>query len=339
MFFSTGDGNGTWSSSNTAIATVNSLTGLVTAVSAGTANIIYTVSSGCNAPVSNFKTVTVSPSSTAVPGNISGATNICANSTGVIFSIGPVAGATTYTWAVPAGWSITSGQGTTSITVSSGNAGGNISVSSGNLCGNSAPKSLAVTLTANGTWLGITSSDWHDASNWCGGVPASTTNVLIPAGTPNKPVITAAATANDLSIANGTDLTINGADIQIKGIITSNNNFIAVNGTVELTGSVAQDIPANCFQNNALGHLVANNSVTVNIMGALDIYGSLTYGTSGTNVKTNGLITLKSTLANTAWLGNMTGKTITGDVTVERYIPNHSKAWQFWLFRYQVHKL
>ena len=51
---------GTWSSGNTAIATVNPSTGFVTVVAPGTVNIIYTVgTTGCNSPVLNFKTLTV----------------------------------------------------------------------------------------------------------------------------------------------------------------------------------------------------------------------------------------------------------------------------------------
>ena len=42
-----GGGTGAWSSDNTAVATVDA-NGIVTAVSAGTANITYTISDGCN---------------------------------------------------------------------------------------------------------------------------------------------------------------------------------------------------------------------------------------------------------------------------------------------------
>jgi hypothetical protein len=56
---SIGTPGGSWSSANTGIATVNASTGLVTAVSAGTTNITYTVSSGCGALVSAFQTLTV----------------------------------------------------------------------------------------------------------------------------------------------------------------------------------------------------------------------------------------------------------------------------------------
>ena len=43
-----GGGTGGWTSSNPLIATVNATSGLVTAIKAGTVNIIYTVTGGCN---------------------------------------------------------------------------------------------------------------------------------------------------------------------------------------------------------------------------------------------------------------------------------------------------
>jgi hypothetical protein len=62
IYSSTGTAGGSWSSTNSGIATVNASTGLVTAVSAGTTNITYTVSSGCGSPVSAFKILTVTNS-------------------------------------------------------------------------------------------------------------------------------------------------------------------------------------------------------------------------------------------------------------------------------------
>ncbi|WP_281231469.1 T9SS sorting signal type C domain-containing protein [Flavobacterium gelatinilyticum] len=58
-----GNGTGAWSSSNTNIATVNA-SGVVTAVSAGTANIIYTISGGCGGTASAQQAITVNPSHT-----------------------------------------------------------------------------------------------------------------------------------------------------------------------------------------------------------------------------------------------------------------------------------
>ena len=69
-YSSNGTAGGTWSSSNTSVASVNASSGLVTALSAGTTNITYTVSGA-----SSFKTLTVNSNANA--GTISGASSLC----------------------------------------------------------------------------------------------------------------------------------------------------------------------------------------------------------------------------------------------------------------------
>lgn len=59
LFTSNGTSGGTWSSTNPAIASVNPATGFVTALSAGTTDITYTVNAGCGSPVSSLLTLTV----------------------------------------------------------------------------------------------------------------------------------------------------------------------------------------------------------------------------------------------------------------------------------------
>ena len=66
---SSGPAGGTWSSSNTTVATIGSLTGIVTGISTGTTLISYTISTGCAAVL----TLTVNP----LPAPITGNTNIC----------------------------------------------------------------------------------------------------------------------------------------------------------------------------------------------------------------------------------------------------------------------
>jgi len=84
-----------WVSSNTSVATINSLTGEVTAVSAGTANITYyNICDGA----SITKSVTVLPSSTA-PTSISGVSSSCPGSSVTLTqSGGSLAGNDTYVW-------------------------------------------------------------------------------------------------------------------------------------------------------------------------------------------------------------------------------------------------
>ena len=81
---------------------------------------------------------------------------------------------------------------------------------------------------------------------------------------------------------------------------------------------------------NAVNDLIISNTSAsgVSLGGALDIYNSLTYSDVGMKLTTNDNLTFKSTATNTAWLGDMTGNTITGKATVERYISSR-KAWRF----------
>ena len=107
-------------------------------------NISVTASNSCGtSPVSTFA-VAVNPGTPASPGLISGLSNLCSGTTGQVYSITPVANASSYTWSVPGDWTITSGTGTNSITVTAGSASGNISVTAENSCGTSAASILPV---------------------------------------------------------------------------------------------------------------------------------------------------------------------------------------------------
>ena len=191
-----------------------------------------------------------------------------------------------------------------------------------------------------GTWLGI-SNDWNTPMNWCGGVPTSLTNVIIPfLGSGIYPVVSSAtAAANDIAIATGASVIVNNHTLQIAGTITNNGVFTATNGTIELNGTgTAQNIAGSIFSGHTIKNLRISNSNGVNITGlndTLKLSGVLKFGTDNAILNTNGNLTLLSTASGTASVGDMTnnaansGNDIIGNVTVERYIPNHSKAWQF----------
>ena len=94
-----------------------------------------------------------------VPGPITGNTDLAANTPCVPYAISAVSGATGYTWMVPAGAIITSGQGTTGIMVDFGTTGGNVSVRSENSCGNSIYTDLSITINASSNCGIVTDSD------------------------------------------------------------------------------------------------------------------------------------------------------------------------------------
>ncbi|MCX6305181.1 MAG: hypothetical protein NT040_09440 [Bacteroidetes bacterium] len=132
----------------------------------------------------------------------------------------------------------------------------------------------AVTMVVNstGNWTGITSTDWHTASNWCGGVPTSATNVTIPPGG-NQPVISAAAVCNNITINTGASLTITGSNtLAVGGNWTNNGSFTANSSTVDFNGAGAASIGASNFNNitfsgagvkTATGALAITGNVTV----------------------------------------------------------------------------
>src|SRR5574343_2782 len=131
---------------NTAPATTGTITGTTTACNGSTGNVSVTATNTCGTSTASVKAVTLS-SAPATPGTITGTATVCNGSTGNVYSIAAVAGATSYTWTVPAGATITAGQGTTSETVTFGSTSGNVSVTATNTCGTSTASTLAVTLS------------------------------------------------------------------------------------------------------------------------------------------------------------------------------------------------
>lgn len=89
-------------------------TGTSVTVNAGSTSGAITVvgTNSCGTSEGKFDIVVFTPPVT--PGQIADKSNVC---DGLVFSIEPVAGATGYTWTVSSGFTITSGQGTTSIKV------------------------------------------------------------------------------------------------------------------------------------------------------------------------------------------------------------------------------
>ncbi|MBC7937619.1 MAG: hypothetical protein H7Y86_19900 [Rhizobacter sp.] len=187
------------------------------------------------------------------------------------------------------------------------------------------------------TWTGAAgTADWFTAGNWYGGVPDITIGTVIPgtlqAGRVFPEINTGTAMVDSLTIENPASLIVTNSTLQIKGPIINNGTFDVSNGTIEMNGVVNQTIPANAFTNSSILNLIINNNVTLAGPGMLT--GTLTIGSSGKTFTTNDFLILKSTAASTAAVaplpvdgaGNPTSY-ITGNVTVERFIPN-KRAWR-----------
>lgn len=107
-------------------------------------------------------------------GSISGQTNVCGNVSNIVYSIAAVPGATSYTWTVPTGATIASGQGTTSITVNyiAGSSNGNITVAASNGTCQGAPSTLAI--TTNNTSIAAPVSGGNQSQTICPGAVVPT---------------------------------------------------------------------------------------------------------------------------------------------------------------------
>jgi PKD-like domain/SprB repeat/Secretion system C-terminal sorting domain len=99
---------------------------------------------------SGSKSITVRKLPFTTNAILSGPLNVCKNTYGVQYCISGILGATTYTWTVPTGATITNGQGTSCITVDFGSSytKGSLVVVAGNGCG-STSKSYSIYSTPN----------------------------------------------------------------------------------------------------------------------------------------------------------------------------------------------
>jgi hypothetical protein len=135
--------------------------------------------------------------------------------------------------------------------------------------------SLTLTLSVwqNGSWFGYISSDWHTASNWCGGIPDSTVDVYINASAPNQPVIgSTGATCRNISIQAGASLTITGTnELEVYGNWTRNGVFNAGSSTVRFAGKTAATVSASNFN-----HVVFRGQGIKTATGNLAVVGNFT---------------------------------------------------------------
>ncbi|MFD2246968.1 ice-binding family protein [Pontibacter ruber] len=181
----------------------------------------------------------------AAIGAITGGSAVCGSSQGNTYSIAAVEGATTYVWTVPTGWRITSGDGTTSITVEAGTAGGTITVTASNACGSKvASKVVGITalpampgaITGNtaicaGTEVTYTvpsvagvSYTWTIPTGWTVITDNNTNQIKVKAGTTSGNIEVAATgpcgSSNKVSLAIAVTNTP-AAPVKINGLATA----------------------------------------------------------------------------------------------------------------------
>jgi hypothetical protein len=198
--------------------------------------------------------------------------------------------------------------------------------------GAAASNVLEVTVTPQ-TWSGAMSTDWTTSSNWVSGVvPTTTSAVSIPdvsAGSNRYPSLSGSTTIYSLNLASGSSLQCNDKALTLTSDLSNSGTISATDpaGKIIMGGSSAQTISGtgtvkNLQISNASGVSIASGSSKLNITGVF----SQTAGV----LTTNGNLVFRSTVSEEGVLGsvNCTTEPISGDVTVEKYIPA-KRAFRF----------
>ena len=314
-------------------------------VSTGTVNqsgnITVSASNICGAGLASVLPITLTNGSTAAI--LTGDTSLCGGSS-TNLRVYITDGASPY--------KILYSDGSNEFTVSNYVSGSSISVSpsvsssynlvsvenKGGCFGTGNQGSPIVSIYTAGTWIGRVSEDWNNADNWCGGIPDSTTDVIITSGNLYNPVISSGtAEVRNLHLGIGEELLINNSNLKVFGNMISARGLNSENGSLELCGATSQNISGNMFFHNSVKNLRLSNSNGIALSGSNDtlrILGVLDFGKSNVTLNTNGNLTLASNATSTARVADMTsdglysGNRITGNVTVESYIANHPKSWR-----------
>jgi hypothetical protein len=251
--------------------------------------VVMTSTATCVSPAtatSNAITMTVTAPVIPSVSIAASATTICAG-TNVTFTATPTNGGTpSYQWKLNG-----ANVGTNSTTYQNAALANNdaitvVMTTSLTCVTQSAATSNAITITVSPaqTWIGVTSADWNTASNWCGGIPTATSDVIIPSVAANMPTLTGGTgTARNITINTGGSMTIAATGIlDLFGSVTNNGTFNATAGSINFRGAGSQSMPAFTVNNatmNGSGGVVLNGSAAVN--GTLTLTnGNITLGTN-----------------------------------------------------------
>ncbi len=172
------------------------------------------------------------------------------------------------------------------------------------------------------TWTGAISSNWNVAGNWyCGVLPDASTDVVIPDVT-NEPVLSSGApgAVKNLTIEGGSSLTVSGNTLSITGTVTNDGTYTASAAVIEMNGTAAQTIDADLFTGNTIKDIIINNPAGVTLLGTLSVTGIVNVQ-SGV-FTTGDHLTLSSTAAQTALIDGSGAGSVTGNVTMQRYLPS-----------------
>ena len=248
--------SGTWQN----ISGATSSTYNTPALTVSTSFRAVVTSGSCSSAISSEAVVNITniPSQ---PSIITGDTLPCRNSVQA-YSVTNVSGVS-YNWTFPADWTQAGGGTTNSVTLNVGQDSGYVMVTPSNSCGNGTSRSILVKPVIIGTWTGAVSANWNNPANWgCGVVPDTLTNVRVPQGVVNYPVVSSvsAAVCNNLLIDMNAGITVQASkDISVYGSLI-NNGTVTCPGSFIFKGSASAQINSPAGSPTYFSYLTINKT-------------------------------------------------------------------------------
>jgi hypothetical protein len=187
-----------------------------------------------------------------------------------------------------------------------------------NTCGVIVSSVATLSVKSSNNWVGAVSSDWNTAANWCGGIPVSTTDVTITAGTPFSPAVNGIANAHTITIGSNATLTVNaGGTLNLYGNFVNSGTFTATTGTVAFRGPANQTVAAMSVGNvimNGAGITLNGNMTVSNMLGLSS--GNITLGTYNMYLQNAATGSVASHI-----ITNGSGSVICNNVTNSIFVP------------------
>ncbi|NTW31101.1 MAG: hypothetical protein HGB12_00430 [Bacteroidetes bacterium] len=256
----------------------------------------------------------------ATPGSITGSTNVCSGQLGVNYTVSAVSGATSYTWIVPEGSSVSSGQGSSGIAVTFGTNSGNLCVSASNSCGSSSSSCLSVTNNLTPGAAGIitgTNTVCQGQNNVAYSVTAISNATGYTWTLPTGASIASGSNTNSINVnfsasASSGNITVYGTNSICNG--TASSAFsITVNPLPAAAGTITGTNTVNTGQNNVSYSIPAITNAT-----------SYTWAYSGAGVTISGTtnaITINFSVTATSGDLTVTGTNACGNGVVSADYP------------------
>ncbi|MBV9962006.1 MAG: T9SS type A sorting domain-containing protein [Parafilimonas sp.] len=295
----------------------------------GTYPYTITTSGTSCTPATATGTIIISP---AVNGGNLPALSICYGDGGSIVLSGQVGNVTKWEYSTDSGttWLATS-PANTSISQAYSNIISTVMYrATVNGCGTALSSTGSISI--HNIWAGRISSDWNTGNNWSDNKVAtlSCATIVIPAGTNYKPRLTSNVEVPNIDIAPTATLNLNGHTLKVDGAFTNTGTLIgSATSGLEINGTAGTVYFAADSASHILKTLTVNSGGSVTLGDSVNIVAGTNFGsvTSDGSLNANGYLTLKSDVNGTARVDQSLG-TVTGNVTIERYIPPR-RSWRF----------